>query len=172
MDIVSLPLLSIDTPLRDARAAMKAAQCSAVVAMEDGDLWLFKAGAIIPALRSNKRTLGDLEWKWPVHTASDTQVARHGLDLLNPRSTPLATETLLDQMGRLYLFGGPQSHSPAMGVQMATFITRHEKLARQMGNGPADCYCTNPALGDEPHDYYPPVPQICPLDNFPVVCTP
>jgi hypothetical protein len=168
VDIVEVPLLSINASLRQAIAVMRQTQRSAVVALENGECWLFKAGWVVAGLAREDRILADLARKYPVHLAPDAEMAQEGIDLTNPRSTWSAAEQFLDRVGKFYALGLPTA-SPG---SMARIITRHEGQAAEAGSGPADCYCTNPNQSDDPHAYDQPIPvdRKCTYDGSDIVC--
>ena len=168
MDVIELPILSVDASLQEALVAMKAAGRSAVVAVERNWYWLFKAGWIVAGIARGEKVLAEVEKRRRVHEASGVEIAQHAIDLIDPGQSWIAIEGFLDSVGRSYLLGRPMA-PPGNTV---TIITRHEGLAAEVGSGPTDCYCTNPAREDDPHGFDPPLPSgnKCPYDGSDIFC--
>src|SRR5438105_3138206 len=170
MDMIVLPVLPIETSLRDAFGEMKTARRSAVIAHDGSDAWLFRAAWIVWGIAAGKKRLADLETKESVHMVSPSHKTAQAIDFDNPSGTRDAVENLLDSVIRPYLmrtsvsFGG-----------MTTIITRHETLKLDFDSGPADCYCTNPNRRDDPHSYSQgqvPADGKCTRDGSKIVCAP
>jgi hypothetical protein len=168
MEVIDLPVLPIDAPLREALAEMKRVKCSAVVTPDGDSYWLFKAPWVVWGIARGEEVLGDLEQRRRVHKASESNLANKGIDLSNPFQTVDAIEGLLDTVIRVYLVA-----ALAPSGRIATIITRHENLKYEIESGPADCYCTNPNRPDDPHSYSPPLPtdRKCNLDGSQIVCS-
>src|ERR1700682_1351366 len=167
MDVVNLPVLSIDAPLVDTLAVMKGKKCSAVVARDNDGCWLFKAGWVVVGIARGESVLADLERKWKVHETSASHAAQEGIDLTEPHLTQPAVEQFLDRVGSFYMLATPV---PKVG-QIVKIITRHESLAAEVSSGPSNYYCTNPNLPDDPHPYLPPplpADLLCTQDGSPI----
>ncbi len=178
MDVIDLPVLPIDAPLKDALGVMRAAERSGIVAIEISAYfpesgryrcWLYKAGWVVVGISRGEYVLGDLEQRRRVHILSDGVTSMRGIDLTNPQHTWQAVEQMLDKVGKSYALAGP---APPSGNSVRV-ITRHEELAAEVRSGPADCYCTNPNRLDDPHPYRPPpIPGNgqCLYDGSKIVC--
>jgi len=170
MDIVELPVLSIEAQLDEALAEMKQKERSAVVAIDGTRCWLFKAGWVVVGLARHEKVLADVENRTRVHLALPTEVDSYGIDLINPTNTWTAVESFLDNVARRsYMITTTQ---PLLIGQMAAVVTRHESLAVAVKSGPTDCYCTNPGVGDDPHTYSKPLPAgaKCVYDGSSIIC--
>ena len=105
MDIIDLPILPIATPLNDAMAAMRLANRSGVVAIEEGGnspgpenyrCWLYKAGWVAVGISRGEHILADLEHRRRVHILNAGLASTHGIDLTNLHYTGQAVEQMLD----------------------------------------------------------------------------
>jgi hypothetical protein len=164
MDVVELPIVSIDASLRDVFQTMKNAGVSAVVVLLDKTAFLCKAGDVVLGIDAGKQTLRDLEQKWPVVIPSGSHLAQPDLDWVTPHQTAEAFETLLGSFNLSYLLAlRPTVHT------RTRVITLHESLAAEIGTGPVRCYCTNTNTGPHPCD---PVPadQKCGLCGMSIKC--
>jgi hypothetical protein len=168
MDTVTLPFLSVKTPLKLALEAMKREKRSAVVARDDDRCWLYKAGWIAVEMAQGERILADVERRRKVDQASPREMASRGINLLAPHDTYHAVEQYLDQVGKSYMLAAPLITKD----ETITIITRHEGLTVEISSGPTGYYCTNPNLADDPHPYLPPpLPHnlLCVIDGSPIV---
>ena len=169
MDIVDLPVVPIETSLREALDIMKRANRSAVIGHDDDDAWLFRAAWVVWGIAGRKKRLADLELKQRVHTALPSDESARAVDFDNPHRSRDAVEKLLDSVVRPYLM---RADIPFGG--MTRIITRHESLGYDFGSGPADCYCTNPNRSDDPHSYDQsrmPKDGKCTYDGSRIVCS-
>jgi hypothetical protein len=173
MDVVELPVLPIEASLDKAFDAMKEADRSAIVAVDSTRYWLFKAGWVVLGIARGEKVLADLEKRRRVHLASPVEAAQKKIDLMSPTKTPIAVEQFLDTVHRSYLLTDPVLRTSPLHGPMIKIITRHEGLAIEVGSGPTACYCTNPAVADDPHGYDQPLPfnNKCTLDGWDIVCS-
>src|SRR5437879_6251864 len=151
MDKIELPILPINAPLREAFAAMKAADRSAVVSPDEHRLWLFKAGWVVAGISRGEKTLCDLEKRCWVEQVTPETASEAGIDLTDPHQTKAAVEDFFGKVNRRYLTAAPVPSKTGM----AMIVTSHEGLTAAIGSGPGSWYCTNPDLED-PHRYEPP----------------
>lgn len=170
MDTIDLPVLPIESSLREAFGEMKRAGRSAVIGEDESGAWLFRAAWIVWGIAADKQRLAELENRQSVHRVSPSHKTAQAIDFDNPHGTVSAVETLLDSVVRPYLMKASVSFG-----EMTMIITRHESLKFDFGSGPADCYCTNPNRRDHPHSYSQddvPDDGKCTRDGSKVVCAP
>jgi hypothetical protein len=168
MDVVTLPVLSIEALLEDALATMKDKGRSAVVARDQQRYWLFKAGWVAVERSRGEKILADVERRWRVHEASKVEVAERNLNLVSPHDTYSAVEEFLDHVGRAYMLAAPVDKAG----DVIAIITRHEGYTVEVSSGPTGYYCTNPNRQDDPHPYLPPplpADLKCTKDGSPIV---
>jgi hypothetical protein len=148
METVDLPLVLVDSTLRDAFQLMESAERSGFVAVLDNQVWLYKAGEVVLSISEGKQTVRDLDKKLPVGVASEVQVTRADLDWLNPHHTYQAFESLLESINHSYLM--MRLPGTRDSGTMVRIITRYETLGYELNSGPVQCYCTNVNSG--PHE--------------------
>lgn len=162
MEVIELPLLPLDSGLRDAVAAMRRYQRKAVVGTEGEHFWLFKVGQVFRGLAEGRKSLSRLERQWPVVPVRPEAPNYLRLDLVFPYRTGTDFETFLDSARASYALTSAAS-------AVAVVVTRHEGLAAEVSSGPKDCYCAN----EPPHEFPPPKVssgQTCPICGKPVYC--
>lgn len=162
MDVIELPLVYLDSKLRDAVAAMRRYERRAVVGIEGNSFWLFKVGQIFRGLAAGQKSLAELEKQWSVVPVQPPAPNYPRLDVVFPHQTGPEFEKFLDSAGASYAL-------TSAGRAVAVVVTRHETLAAEISGGPKDCYCSN-----EPAHEFPP-PKVstgdkCPICGKPVYC--
>lgn len=157
MDIIDLPVVSIETKLTDAFDILRDNKVSGIVATEKRANWLIKAGWIVVGIARHRKTLADIG-------------ARYRVEILQPRSSVdvmrhAEVHDLLDSTSSHYMI-----FSPGLVRETTKIVTRHEGFAQALSLAPSNCYCTNPDL--DPHGYFPPLPadHKCIYDGSPIVC--
>ena len=174
MDVIRLPLLRIDTPLKLALETMREKKRSAVVGWASEAAWLFRAGAVVQGLARGRESLSQLRRTWQIAFAERSDLRKLGILLEKPHSEPRRIEQFLDKTEQAYMMGTdmPPKGLEAAGFKDVEIITRHEELASKMGSAPLDCYCTDPSRGDDPHEYSHPLPSdgLCTYDRSQIVC--
>ncbi len=162
MDVIDLPLMYLDSRLRDAVAAMRRYERRAVVGTEGNSFWLFKVGQVFRGLAAGRKNLSELERQWPVAPVMPPALNYPWLNVVFPHQAGSEFEKFLDSAGASYAL---TSASRAVAV----VVTRHESLAAEVSGGPKDCYCSN----EPPHEFPPPkvsTGQKCPICEKPVYC--
>jgi hypothetical protein len=166
MDVIELPLLSGDTPLKLVLESMKKHKRSAVVVARFGkEPLLFKAGSVVQGLFKGQTMLDQIGKRHLIHQPPQRGHWLSKLDFIEPRKTQAQFEQWLDTVGKIYALAGSTRN-------IARIITRSEEYAYQLGLGPKDCYCTNEEY-DPPHEFPPPSISSgskCPYCGWPVVC--
>lgn len=185
MDLVQVPVLSLEAPLREAFDKMKQSRRSAVIGASAAGACLFRAGPVVQAIAAGKLLLAEVQVFQKVHLASAEEARNEDLGLVGVLEPPpplnyyrpweAQLERFLDRQGVQYLLAaaGDPTVLALRGLAAVHVITRHEGLALGIGSGPADCYCTNPQQGDDPHGYSSPLPAdgMCVFDRWPIVCS-
>jgi hypothetical protein len=169
MNALDLPVLVIETPLKEAFSTMKKSERSAVLATDREGCWLFKAGWIAVGISHGDKILADLKHRHRVYRPSQNEA--RGIDWERPVKTSTAVKTLLYTAGTSHMVLSPL---PLAG-KTARIIMMREPLADDIGLGPSDCYCTDPPAGHDPHDYNRgdvPPDRKCYRDGSQIVCYP
>ena len=187
MEIIDVPLMPIEAPLRAVLRKMKDRKRKAVIAQDDQGLWLFMAPAVAHGLAVGNQSLSELEneKRKPVHVLSATEAVQAGLNATDPRATRIGYESFLDGVDRNYALLARDEFAQKKNLlletalstvelssgRMVEIVTRHEGLAYEIGDGPADFYCSNVNV-DPPHEF-PPLRRDqngkCPLDGCDVI---
>jgi len=145
MDVVHLPILTSDSPLKDAVRAMRVQQRSALVRETHTDLALVKIPKVFAALSDGLTQLSNVKNSEPVYRPSPAEMASAHLDERNPRRTEAEWQTFLDSVGYSYAL-----LDSFLGT--ALVVTRHEPQGDEIRKFPQDCYCNGP----HEHSYPPP----------------
>jgi hypothetical protein len=156
MDVIDLPVVSINTQLTDALGVMRTNGRSGVVAVENRTHWLFTAGWVVIGIARGKKNLADVDKRWRaqiVEPKESVQTANHQ-----------EIEDFLDGVSENYML-----FMPGPVLETTQIVTRHEGLSQALSLAPSICYCTNP---NHPHGYDPPLPpgNRCNLDGSLIVC--
>jgi len=169
MKALDLPVLRIETPLKEAFSTMKKSERSAVLATDSQGCWLFKAGWIVVGISHGDTVLADLKQRHRVHQPSKSEIQEVNWE--TPAKTSSQIKTLLYKVQRSYMVSTPF----AAAGESARIIMFREALAYDIGLGPSDCYCSEPPAGHDPHDYtrdqLPPDGK-CFYDRSKIVCYP
>lgn len=180
----------VDASLKQALDAMKTAERSAVVVRSPGGISMFKAGIVVQGLAQGKETLADLSAReTSIHSFGDEEAAAIGggfnvlHDLWRSESQGLLTAKDFTRLTSIRsnldnLFQGIEPHyisgpSDSLVRDLAAVVSRNEYVGAPLLSAPPDCYCTNPACGDDPHPYNKPIPAngLCILDGWKIVCS-
>jgi hypothetical protein len=183
MEKIDIPIVTMQEPLHSVLRTMKTEGRRAALAEDDGGPWIFTASQIATGIASGKQSLADLAEvsRAPVHVLSDTEAAGIGPDLTDVGGAYPSLERLLDRINCQYALRGDQLEEnrrllwqtlpPTLGLslgRMANILTRHERLAIEIGSGPPDYFCAA-----NPNHEFPPLSRqndgTCPLDDSAVI---
>lgn len=144
MELVELPMISInESPVR-AASLMRENQRGGVIAQENAYYWLFTAGDICYGIARQYETISYIRRRKPVHQLSEEEMSKTNLDVSTPTQTETEYHDFLDRVGKDYVI---ISWVPGK----VKVVTRHETLGHLLNAAPKSCYCENDPSHDEFH---------------------